>query len=280
MRRLWIGGAVLIMASVWVTAAAAASTPRAQLTDYVCQRALDPPTRAISITAVMRPLPGTRKLSVRFVLLTSSQASPVATPVRAGDLGTWISPADRSLGQQPGDVWEVSKPVVDLKAPATYRFRVTFRWIGDGGRLLDSTVRYSPRCTQPELRPDLAVRSIAVEPIAGRPDRDAYAAQIANLGATAAGTFEVLFAPGDGSPATTDTVARLGAHQTVRVTFVGPLCNSGGAPTITADPNDRVDDFDRSNNVLTATCPAAALNAAARTAKWAATAKANRASLH
>jgi hypothetical protein len=31
-------------------------------------------------------------------------------------------------------------------------------------------------------------------------------------------------------------------------------------PTITADPNDQVHDFDRSNNVLTATCPAAAIS--------------------
>jgi hypothetical protein len=258
MKRFWVTGAVLIAACAWVTGSAAASSPRAQLTDFVCQRALDPATRAISITAVMRPLPGTRKLSVRFALLTRSQASPVATLVRAGDLGTWISPTDRSLGQQPGDVWNVNKPVVDLTAPATYRFRVTFRWTGAGGRLLGSVVRYSQRCTQTELRPDLAVRSIAVGPIAARPNRDVYIAQIANLGASAAGPFEVLFAPGDGSPAKTRTVANLGAHRAVRVTFVGPLCSAGGAPTITADPNNQVDDSDRSNNVLTATCPAAA----------------------
>ena len=265
MKRLCITGSVLIAACVWVTvaAAAAAAPPRAQLTDYVCQRALDPPTRAVSITAVMRPLPGTMKLSVRFSLLTRTKASPAATQVRAGDLGTWISPTDRSLGQAPGDVWKVDKPVVDLTAPATYRFRVTFRWTGAGGRVLGSTVRYSPRCTQPELRPDLAVRSIAVNPIAARPNRDAYVAQIANLGATAAGPFEVLFAPRDGSPAKTLTVVHLGPHRTVRAAFVGPLCSAGGAPTITADPSDHVDDFDRSNNVLTTTCPAGVVSAPA-----------------
>jgi CARDB len=258
MTRLSFAGAVLIVGCALVASAAAAALPRAQLTDYICQRALDPAARAISITAVMRPLLGTRKLSVRFALLTRSQSAPVATLVRAGDLGTWISPDDRLLGQQPGDVWKVNKPVVDLSAPATYRFRVNFRWIGAGERVLGNAVRYSPRCAQPELRPDLAVSSIDVEPIVARPNRDAYIAQIANLGANAAGLFEVLFAPADGSPAQTRTVRSVGAHRTVPVTFTGPLCTAGGAPTITADPDDQVDDLDRSNNVLTATCPAVA----------------------
>jgi hypothetical protein len=258
MKRPCLAGALLIaVACVWVTVAAAAPSPRAQLTDYVCQQGLDPASRAVSITAVMRPLPGTRKLSARFELLTRSQASPAATLVRGGDLGTWILPNDPALGQQPGDVWKVNKLVVDLTAPATYWFRVTFRWTGTGGRPLGSAVRYSTRCPQPELRPDLAVSSILVAPIAARPNSDAYVAQIANQGATAAGPFDVLFAPGDGSPTKTHTVARLGAHRTVLVTFVGPLCSAGGPPTITADPNGQVDDFDRSNNVLIATCSAA-----------------------
>jgi hypothetical protein len=49
----------------------------------------------------------------------------------------------------------------------------------------------------------------------------------------------------------------------VRAAFVGPLCSAGGAPTITADPSDHVDDFDRSNNVLTTTCPAGVVSAPA-----------------
>jgi hypothetical protein len=258
MKRLCVTGAMLIaVVCVGVTVAAAAPSPRAQLTDFVCQQAMDPATRAISITAVMRPRPGTRNLSVRFELLTRSQATPAATLVRFGDLGAWISPTDRALGQQPGDVWKVNKPVVDLTAPATYRFRVTFRWTGAGGRSLGSAVRYSPRCTQPELRPDLAVSSILVEPIAARPNSDAYLAQIANQGATSAGPFEVVFASGDGSKVKTHTVAHLGAHRTVLVTFVGPLCAAGGAPTVTADPTEQIDDFNRANNVLSATCSAA-----------------------
>jgi hypothetical protein len=122
------------------------------------------------------------------------------------------------------------------------------------------------------------VRSIFVAPIAARPNSDAYVAQIANQGATAAGPFGVLFAPGDGSPAKTHTVAHLGAHRTVLVTFVGPLCSVGGAPTITADPNEQVDDFDRSNNVLTATC--AAVGAPMPLPLGASPARVNQASLH
>ena len=42
------------------------------------------------------------------------------------------------------------------------------------------------------------------------------------------------------------------------VTFVGPLCNAQSAPpTVTVDPNGLIDDFNRANNSLTATCPSA-----------------------
>ena len=136
---------------------------------------------------------------MRFELLTRSQASPAATLVRGGDLGTWIPPNDPAFGQQPGDVWKVNKLVVDLTAPATYRFRVTFHWTGAGRRPLGSAMRYSARCSQPELRPDLAVSSILVQPIAALPNSDAYVAQIANQGATAAGPWLSRGFPSSGS---------------------------------------------------------------------------------
>jgi len=253
MKVLAIAGVLAL--SVCGPAVAAADPPRAALRDFVCQQALDPPARAVSVQAVMRPLPGTEKLAVRFQLLVTRKLPDPVALVRAGDLDTWISPQDPTLGQQPGDIWRLSKPVANLVAPATYRFRVTFRWTGSNRRLLGTAVRLSPSCTEHERRPDLLVQSITVRSILGRPSVDDYIALIRNAGATDAGSFGVLFAPGDDSPPQTVTVARLGPGASLRETFVGPLCTPSTAPTITVDPTDQIDDSSRSNNSLLATCP-------------------------
>ncbi len=231
--------------------------PRAALRGFSCQRALDPADRSIGITAVMRPVPGTRHLALRFDLLLSHGAGTVAKAVRAGDLGVWISPENPTLGQLPGDVWNLEKSVVDLATPGDYRFRVQYRWTGAGHRVLGTAQRVSRRCAQPELRPDLEVSSITVSAVAGDPDHQLYSALIANAGNTAAGPFNVLFAPADGSATTTRTVALLGAHSTVTEAFLGPVCSAATAPTVTADSADQVDDLNRQNNSLQATCPAA-----------------------
>lgn len=242
-----------------VAANAAATAPRAQLRNFVCRQALDPANRAVAVEAVMRPVTGTRALELRFDLLVSRGGSLTGkSMIRAGDLGVWITPRNPTLGQLPGDVWNFAKPVVELNAPATYGFRVAFRWIGARNRVIHSVVDYSPPCREPELRPDLLVRSIAVTPIANQPGMDLYTAEIRNTGATLAGPFDVLFTPGDSSPAQTQAVRRLEPGVSQALEFVGPLCTAASAPTVTVDSAAQVDDLNRSNNRLTAVCPAAA----------------------
>jgi hypothetical protein len=241
------------VASLAVTTASAARAPapRAHLRRFMCQRAVEPSQREMSIDAVMRPLTGTMKMAIRFELLSKTKAHRPSVVVSGRDLGNWLSPSNPTLGQRPADKWTVSHPVVGLAAPATYRMRVTFRWTGAHGRLLGTVVRI-----QPELRPDLIVQSITVQPIAGKPRLDQYVAVIRNAGATAAGQFEVLFAPGGSNPGVkTRVVQRLAAHSFRNETFVGPACTATTAPTVTVDPLDQVADFNRSNNSLTATCP-------------------------
>jgi len=102
-----------------------------------------------------------------------------------------------------------------------------------------------------------AAPSIAVAAIAGHPKKNLYTAVIANQGLTGAGPFQVLFAPGDTSAPTTDTVSYLGPGKTRTLTFTGPLCDASNPPTVSADSTSQINDFDRSNNVLAATCPVA-----------------------
>jgi hypothetical protein len=246
-------GLALSAVSGVLGAPAPASAPRASLRAFTCQRAFDPPTRGISVQSVMRPVPGTQKLAVRFQLLRKSARG--IGMVRAGDLGAWISPADPTLGRRAGDVWQLTKSVADLAAPAQYRFRVGFRWTGAHGRVLAQAVRLTARCDQPELRPDLVVESIAVAPLGSSSTQDVYVARIENHGASPTGAFQVRFEPADGSSQKVHDLKSLAPHAITHTSFRGPICAAAGAPTIVADPSDQVDDRDRSNNSLSATCP-------------------------
>jgi hypothetical protein len=241
-------GGALLSAAI----AAASQAPRAQLRSFVCQRALDPGQREVSVTAVMRPVQGTQKLQVRFVLLSKAPGASSYTVVQGGNLGTWLSPTNPSLGTRPGDVWDVNHPVVDLPAPDTYRFQVTFRWLGNHGRVLGSTVRNGPKCHQPELRPDLAVISFVSQPVPAHPKRNLYVATITDNGLTGAGPFSVEFT--DGSLIKNQTVRHIRPHQQLTVDFGGPVCDPMSPPTVTVDPTQQVDDYNRSNNSLVATC--------------------------
>jgi len=259
MNRLAGGVAALVAGALAVgTAAAATATQeRAQLRGFHCHHALQPPHRSVKVTAVMRPLAGTEHMEVKFDLLMSPSGPSGSGVVHSGDLGLWITPRNPTLGQLPGDVWNVKKSVSALAAPAKYRFKVSFKWTAAHGHVLGTAVRYSPTCRQRELRPDLLVSSITVTPIANDPTRDLYTAVIANDGNSAAGPFNILFAPADGMGTVTRTVVRLGAHSSITEQFRGPDCATAGSPTITADSANQVDDLNRGNNSLTATCPAA-----------------------
>jgi CARDB len=242
------GGAAVAGAAV----AGADTPPRDELNSFVCQKALDPPARAVSVQAVMRPVPGTMKMQVRFELMRQTKSGTPFTFVRGRLLGSWISPQNPTLGQQPDDVWNVNHPVVDLPAPATYRFRVTFRWTGAGGKRLASATQTSASCYQPELRADLLVRSLSVNPLAS--GDDGYVAVVANRGKSGAGPFQVALS-GAGATTQTVTINSLGPKSSTRARFVAPACTAGSILTVTVDPAHTVDESNFANNTLTEACP-------------------------
>lgn len=260
-RLLGVGAAALcVLALSSGTAAAAATTPpRDQLLSFVCQKALDPPARAVSVQSVMRPLSGTSKMQMKFSLLRETKTHPRFITVHGRGLGSWISPTNPTLGQQAGDVWIVKHPVVDLLAPATYKFRVMFRWTGAQGQTLGTATQTSPTCLEPELRADLLVRYLSVTPITSGPSTGqwAYTALIANRGLTGAGPVAVEFADGSSTPLPA-TVAWVGAKSQVHRRFVASPCTAGTPLTVTVDPTGSIDEYDYANNALTMACPASA----------------------
>jgi hypothetical protein len=150
MRRLILMCALALAAAPGAAVAAGATNvtpPPAALTDFVCQRSPIPLNRAISVTAVIRHMTGASKLSLRFRLLRKSRGSKSFVSVSSGDLGRWKT--NPTLGAQPGDVWRVRKPVVDLPAPAVYRFKVSFRWTAADGTVLGLTTLSTRLCPQP-----------------------------------------------------------------------------------------------------------------------------------
>jgi len=232
--------------------------PNDQLRSFVCQKALDPPARAVSVQAVMRPLPGTSKMQMKFQLMRQIKPHTRFVAVRGKGLGNWISPTDPTLGQQAGDVWILNHPVVNLAAPATYKFKVAFKWIGAQGQTLGTDTQTSPSCYEPELRADLLVRSLSVTPITSGPSAGqwAYVAEVANRGLTGAGPVQVQFSSGTGAPISA-TIAWVGARSSVRQRFVSAPCTAGSTLTVTVDPNQSIDEYDFANNALTMPCPAA-----------------------
>jgi hypothetical protein len=236
--------------------AGAAMSPPAndQLRSFVCQKALDPPQRAVSIQAVMRPVTGTASMQMRFDLMRQTSVGGAFKLVRGRLLGSWISPQEPTLGQRPGDVWIVNHPVVDLGAPATYRFRVSFRWNDSHGQQLSDVVQTSPNCYQPELRADLLVRSVTVTPLSS--GQDAYVATVFNRGQTAAGPVEVDLAGASAAGPLAATVPSVAARSTAGHRFVGPACVAGSNVTVTVDPSHTIDEFNFANNALTVPCPA------------------------
>jgi hypothetical protein len=150
MRRGLVVGAITCacLAAEIPAASATSAPPRVSLEAFACQRAANALDRAVSVTAVMRPLQGTQRMEMKFWLLRRVPGDSSFSPVAGRGLGQWLHPDDATLGQRPDDVWRLSKPVVNLAAPAVYRFKVMFRWIGASGRALDRVSRLSAACYQ------------------------------------------------------------------------------------------------------------------------------------
>jgi hypothetical protein len=253
----------------------AAAPPDAQLAKPICHRALLPADRKIAVTAVMRPVSGTMSMAMMFDLQRARRHRGPFANVRGHGLEQWIHPSNPTLGQRPGDIWKFDQKVENLPGPAYYRFRVRFRWTGTAGHTLQTSSAAGPTCFQPELRPDLLVRSLTVRPVAAQPAtgqqpttqsataqpaQDRYVATIVNRGRTASGSFEVeLIVPG--KPSQTLTMSGLSAHTAGRETFTGPACTPGSRLTVIADPTASVLDYNRANNTRIVQCPANATQA-------------------
>jgi hypothetical protein len=250
MRRILIAAAIAA-AAMLAAAGAQGASGDAYLRGFACHRSLDPSKRSVTVTAVMGTIAGTERLQIRFALLELTPHGRAL--IHGGDLGQWISPSSPTLGQHPSDRWVVNHPVTGVPVPASYRFKVRFRWIGQGGQVIGRIQKETVSCRQPDLRPNLNVRLLSSEKVSGG---DRYTVQVGNGGLTGATNVQLAFLPGGGLQPVTKTIARVRSHESVRRSFVGPACTPSSAPaTITVDPNDLIDEVTRADNSITVACP-------------------------
>lgn len=252
MKRFGLGCLAAIACTGAVPAAAQASA--AKVKGYVCQTAVMPAQRGMSITAVMHGIPGTARMAMKFELLRRTRRHSPAKSVSAPGLKTWLMPKNPTLGSRPADTWVVKHPVVELAAPAYYRFKVTFRWFNSSGDAIGQTDRRSPVCFQPQRQPDLAVMqgwSSAAQP-------GQYAAVVRNRGATTSSKFNLEVAAASNGmilASSLNPLDPLAAHQQETVLLHGAACTPGQAVDITVKPTDPSADYDVADNTVTVTCP-------------------------
>jgi hypothetical protein len=215
----------------------------------------------MSITAVMRRIPGTARFAMKFQLLRRTKRHSRAVSVSGGGLKSWLAPDNPTLGSRNGDTWVVKHPVTGVAAPAYYRFKVTFRWLNSRGRVIGHTDRLGPTCFQPQRQPDLAVIggwSSTLHP-------GHYAARVQNRGATKSSPFNLEVAASNGTVLASSLTALpgLGAHQQETVMLQGAPCTPGQTLNITVNPTDPATDYDMADNTFSMTCPAPAASSAA-----------------
>jgi hypothetical protein len=178
-------------------------------------------------------------MQLRFTLQASTPDAPKFRKVSAEGFGQWLT-APSSARKYTYD-----KTVQALLVPASYRVAIDFRWRA-GFKTVRSERALSPICRQPDLRPDLVLRTV-------RPDRDGYVAVVFNRGKQPAGAFDVDFQRNGISIGST-RVAGVAPGQAVDVFLPGPACKAGDELMAVVDPRSEVDEADEDNDTLKVDC--------------------------
>jgi hypothetical protein len=162
--------------------------------------------------------------------------------VDADDWGEWTS-SDPGVAE-----YHYTKEVGRLAAPALYRTVVRFRWVDAAGELVARRRAVSPRCRQPDLRPDVEIADIEV-------DGGNYLVHVRNTGPTRAAASELELIV-DGDQRRVVAVPAIKASSTRAIALVAPRCTPGGpGVSALADFSDAVDERDETDNGFARNCP-------------------------
>jgi hypothetical protein len=229
---------VLLIGTVAAALALAPAGP-ASATLIACEHGAEP---AAEFEARMGTVPGAVRMRMRFTLQVLTPARPGYRRVAAPGFGGWTT-------SDPGTTRYVyTRRVEDLVGPASYRVVVRFRWLDAADEVIARDRAHSRPCRQQDVRPNLTIRDLAIEPGPDAATRR-YVARVRNTGRRPAGAFDV--AVGELPPVTVPSLGP-GRERTVEVT--GPACEPGSAITAVADPADLLDERSETDNELTLGC--------------------------
>jgi hypothetical protein len=249
MRRFVTSACLLAAAALAVTAVAIArpagiAAAPAGVKKVDCRKGDSPQSRSATFEGRMQALPGTRRMWMRFTLLQRGAQGPF-TPVQERDLKPWRK-SRRGVGS-----FNYSQTVNNLRSGATYRMRVSFRWLGRGGKLIRTARRISGVCAQSGPLPNLEIQR--VDAMAGADNRTVvYSAEVVNSGEGAAQKIGVTLAV-DGAELDAGEVDSLGPGEARTVKFNGPPCRNRIVATV--DPRSGVPEVRERDNVLRTGCP-------------------------
>jgi hypothetical protein len=239
-----------LLAALVAAPGAQAAAPAGRVVLTSCTTGLDPAARTATYEGRMRRVAGTSRMQMRFALQVRQNGAKRWAGVHGPGLGVWVT-SDRGVAR-----YSFSKGIENLAARATYRVAVRFRWLDARGRRLDTDAAVSKVCREPDLRPNLVAQHVDVQRI-GDPARRRYAVTVGNVGATAAGAFDVSFGLASGALAP-QRVVDLGPAVSTVVAFEGPRCQAGSTLQATVDPAGLVDESAEADNTLAVPCPQSA----------------------
>lgn len=234
--------AVAVPAAFAVPGSAQAPTAGVKVTE--CAQGSEAKDRFVEFRGVMRQVPGSQTMWMRFGLQERLGDRPFLR-VRPPGLGVWRK-------SRPGvAAFAYRQEVRELQAGSEYRARVRFRWYDAQGDLVRQAVRRSASCREGGQLPNLAVKRIRAEPVTESPGLQRYAIRVVNRGSGATEGADVSLDV-DGAAVDTVAVGALAPGQSRDVFVNGPACRFGVRAH--ADPSDVVVESAESDNVLRRRC--------------------------
>src|SRR3954452_17752585 len=234
------------------SAPAFAATPgTARVTVPVCHSDVAPLDRRITWVGEMSSLKAGNRMEMRFDVYVRTPTDPVWRLVTAPDLGIW------NRAKAGTTAYKFRQKAVNLTAPASYKARVTFRWLGPGKADKTVKVKTSKVCQQTDPRPNLRVVRLDATPLKGSMAN--YQVVVRNTGGSAAtgpNGFDVSLAVDGVTQAPNKNVLGLRPGESVQVNWRAPRCAQAGSVRAAVDPDARIDQSDRADDVLELPCPA------------------------
>ena len=242
---------LVVVAALPVAAAAAQSADEPVVLGVdvsSCDTGASAAQRDAVFTGSMPADPDAVRLGMRFDLQERRAGASDYKTLKVPNFGVW------QKSDSGADGYVIDKRVEQLAAGSSYRVVVHYRWYAKSGKLVRSAKRTSAVCKQPDLRPDLRVLSISLDPGVD-PASAVYRVTVRNDGAGAvSAAFRVTLALDGVALPVGEPVPTLAPAASSVVSFTGPRCGSASVLRAVVDPGAAVDESDETDNVLQRAC--------------------------